>query len=61
VIKVVQHLPGTEGGREENVGEGAEGRNDPNNVCTCELKKKKKHTTVVKLNSDLLWWLAYSK
>jgi hypothetical protein len=29
-----QVLPGSEGGREEKVGVGAGGRNDPNNVCT---------------------------
>jgi hypothetical protein len=36
VIKAEQDLPGTEWERVERVGEGAEGRNDPNNVCTCE-------------------------
>jgi hypothetical protein len=35
-IKAEQDVPGTEGGREERVGEGDGGRNDPNNVCTCE-------------------------
>jgi hypothetical protein len=36
VVKVEQVLPGTEGERRERVGEGSRGRNDPNNVCTCE-------------------------
>jgi hypothetical protein len=30
VIRAERDLPGTDEGR------GAEGRNDPNNVCTCE-------------------------
>jgi hypothetical protein len=38
VIKAEQDLPGTEGGRQEKVGEEGGGRNDPNNVCTCEQK-----------------------
>jgi hypothetical protein len=37
VIKAEHDLPGTERGREERLGEGAGERNDPNNVCTCEL------------------------
>jgi hypothetical protein len=38
VIKAEQDLSGTEGRRERKVGGGREGggRNDPNNVCTCE-------------------------
>jgi hypothetical protein len=36
VIKEEQDLPGTEGGEGKIVGEGAGGRNGPNNVCTCE-------------------------
>jgi hypothetical protein len=36
VIRVEQDLPGTEEGREKRVGEMGRGRNDPNNVCTCE-------------------------
>jgi hypothetical protein len=36
VIKAEQDLPGTEGGGGQKVGEGAEGRSDPNNGCTCE-------------------------
>jgi hypothetical protein len=36
VIKVEQDLPGTEGGGGKRVGERAGGRNDPNNICTCE-------------------------
>jgi hypothetical protein len=35
-LKCLDNLPGTEGGRGEKVGEGGRGRNDPNNVCTCE-------------------------
>jgi hypothetical protein len=35
-IMAEHDLPGTERGRWERVGKGAEGRNDPNNVCTCE-------------------------
>jgi hypothetical protein len=31
-----QVLPGIEGGEREKVGEGGRGRNDPNNVYTCE-------------------------
>jgi hypothetical protein len=36
MIKAEQDLPGTEGERGERVGEGAGGRNNPNNVFTCE-------------------------
>jgi hypothetical protein len=36
VIKAKQVLPGWEGGEGEKVRVGAGGRNDPNNVCTCE-------------------------
>jgi hypothetical protein len=36
VIRTKQYLPGTEWGRR------AGWRNDPNNVCLCELIKKKK-------------------
>jgi hypothetical protein len=36
VIKAEQDLPGTERGRGQREGEGGRGRNDPNNVCTCE-------------------------
>jgi hypothetical protein len=35
-IMAEHDLPGTERGRWKRVGKGAEGRNDPNNVCTCE-------------------------
>jgi hypothetical protein len=31
-----QVLPGREGGRREREGEERGGRNDPNNVCSCE-------------------------
>jgi hypothetical protein len=33
-IRAEQFLPGSEGGGEGGVGN--RGRNDPNNVCTCE-------------------------
>jgi hypothetical protein len=36
VIKAEHGLPRTEGEKERGWGRGAEGRNDPNNVCTCE-------------------------
>jgi hypothetical protein len=36
VIKAEQDLHETEGGSGERVGERNRGRNDPNNVCTCE-------------------------
>jgi hypothetical protein len=36
VIRAEQDLPGTEGRRGQGWGKGAGGRNDPNNVCTCE-------------------------
>jgi hypothetical protein len=36
VIKAEQDLSGTEWAKGKRVGEGAEERNDPNNVCTCE-------------------------
>jgi hypothetical protein len=36
MIKAEQHLSRTEVGRGERLGEGAEGRNDPNNVCIYE-------------------------
>jgi hypothetical protein len=36
VIKAEQDLLETEGGRGERVEEGVGGRNNPNNVCTCE-------------------------
>jgi hypothetical protein len=36
VIKAEQDLPGTEGVRGQRVEEWRGGRNDPNNVCTCE-------------------------
>jgi hypothetical protein len=37
VIRAEQDLPGSEGRRGgEGGGMGAGGRNDPNNVCTCE-------------------------
>jgi hypothetical protein len=36
-IKAEQGLPGSAGGKgKEGGGRGAGGRNDPNNVCTCE-------------------------
>jgi hypothetical protein len=48
VIKAEYNLPGTER-KGERLGEGAEGRNDPNNVCTYEknkkIKSKKKNYT----------------
>jgi hypothetical protein len=37
VIKAEHNLPGTER-KGERLGEGAGGRNYPNNVCTCEKK-----------------------
>jgi hypothetical protein len=36
VIRAEKDLPGTEGGRGEEWRRVAGGRNDPNNVCTCE-------------------------
>jgi hypothetical protein len=36
MIKAEQHLPGTEGGMEERVGEGGRWRYDTNNIYTCE-------------------------
>jgi hypothetical protein len=35
-IRAEQVLPGSKGGRGERVESGAGGRNDPNNVHTCE-------------------------
>jgi hypothetical protein len=35
-IRAEEILPGSERGRRERVWEGPGGRNDPNNVCTCE-------------------------
>jgi hypothetical protein len=35
-IKAEQDLPGTDRRKGKRVGEGAGGRNDPNNACTCE-------------------------
>jgi hypothetical protein len=35
-IRAEQVLPGSEGERGQRMGEGAGGRNNPNNVCTCE-------------------------
>jgi hypothetical protein len=36
VIRAERNLPGTEEGKGKREGRGAEWRNDPNNVCTCE-------------------------
>jgi hypothetical protein len=36
VIKAEQDLPGTEGGRVERAVERSGGKNNPDNVCTCE-------------------------
>jgi hypothetical protein len=36
-----QVLPGSKEGEREREGVGGGGRNDPNNVCTCELMNKK--------------------
>jgi hypothetical protein len=41
VIRAEQDLPGTEGGRGKKVCEVAGWRNDPNIVCTDELKINK--------------------
>jgi hypothetical protein len=35
-IRTEQVLPGSEWGGRERGGKGVGGRNDPNNVCTCE-------------------------
>jgi hypothetical protein len=35
-IRFSRVLPEREGGGEKGVGTGVGGRNDPNNVCTCE-------------------------
>jgi hypothetical protein len=40
-IRAEQVLPGSEGGWGEMVGTGGRERNDPNNVCMCELMNKK--------------------
>jgi hypothetical protein len=42
VIKAEQDLPGTEGEKEERVGDGSRVRNDTNNVCTCEYMNNNK-------------------
>jgi hypothetical protein len=42
VIRAEQDLPGTERERGEKVGRGERGRNDPNNVSTCEQMSNKK-------------------
>jgi hypothetical protein len=52
-----QVMPGREGvGERVETGEG--GRNDPNNVCTCELmnKKKKKKTNKTKKIVTIFSW-----
>jgi hypothetical protein len=67
MMKAEHDLPGTEGGRRERVREGGRGwgrgageRNDPNNVCTCELKKRviKKGLEVPLLGDRGQWWTA---
>jgi hypothetical protein len=47
---VLQVLPGTEGGGAEKVGVGDRGRNDPNNVCTCEQMNNNKKSFTLKQN-----------
>jgi hypothetical protein len=53
VIKAEQNLLGTEGGWGDRIGKGAGGRNDPNNVCTCEQKNKKK------IAKDFIFFICY--
>jgi hypothetical protein len=38
-------IPGSEGSRGRERGQVAEGRNDPNNVCTYEYMNKEKKTS----------------